>query len=115
MSDYKADLGKSGSTPEPRADAGLETFDRLLDAALADLGLADKVQECRLLLAWEEVAGALAAHARPLRIRHSRLEVGVPSPVWRTQLNFVRKEIVERLNARAGRQVIKDLVLVNQR
>lgn len=94
---------------------GAEPLLSLLEAAVADLGLSEKVLETRILLAWDEVAGLLASRARPLKIRHGKLEVAVASSAWRTQLSFVRQEIVDRLNARAGKKVIDELVLLNTR
>lgn len=94
---------------------GAESLQSLLEAAVAELGLSEKLLEARILLAWDEVAGPLASRARPLKIRHGKLEVAVASPVWRTQLSFVKQEIVDRLNTRAGKKVIAELVLLNTR
>lgn len=105
---------RSGSMAESRP-AGAESLQNLLEAAVAELGLSEKLLEARIMLAWDEAAGPLASRARPLKIRHGKLEVAVASPVWRTQLNFVKQEIVDRLNARAGRKVIGELVLLNTR
>lgn len=80
---------------------------------MAELGLGEKLLESRILLAWDEAAGPLASHARPLKIRYGKLEVAVPSSVWRTQISFVKQEIVDRLNASAGKKVIGELVLLN--
>jgi predicted nucleic acid-binding Zn ribbon protein len=87
----------------------------LLEAAVAELGLSERLLEARVLLAWDEAAGPLATRARPLKIRHGKLEVAVTSPAWRTQLSFAKQEIVDRLNARAGKRVIGELVLLNRR
>ena len=100
-----------GETRHP----GAESLKSLLEAAVADLGLSEKLLEARILLAWDEVAGPLASRARPVKIRHGKLEVAVSSPAWRTQLSFVKQEIVDRLNARAGQKVIGELVLLNMR
>ncbi|MEW6755441.1 MAG: DUF721 domain-containing protein [Candidatus Latescibacterota bacterium] len=87
----------------------------LLQAALAGLGVARKLAETRALLAWEEVVGpVLAQRARALRVQHGRLEVAVPSAAWRTQLSFMQKDILERLNQAAGEVVIAELVLLNR-
>ena len=107
-------LARSGSTAESRS-AGAESLHTLLDAVIAELGLREKLLESRILLAWEEAAGPLANHARPLRIRYGKLEVAVPSPVWRTQINFVKQEIVGRLNASVGKDIVGGLVLLNAR
>lgn len=94
---------------------GAESLQNLLEAAMADLGLTEKLLEARILLAWDEAAGPLATRARPLKIRHGKLEVAVASPVWRTQLNFVKQDIVDRLNTLAGKKVIGELVFLNTR
>jgi predicted nucleic acid-binding Zn ribbon protein len=98
--------------PESRV-AEAESLQSLLEAAVAELGLSERLLETRILLAWDEAAGPLASRARPLKVRHGKLEVAVASPVWRTQLNFVKQEIVARLNDRVGVQVIGELVLRN--
>jgi len=100
--------------PELCRDKGVEPLQNLLEAALAELGLAEKLLETRVLLAWEEAAGPLACRARPVKIRQGKLEVAVASPVWRMQLNFAKQEIVARLNARAGKEVIGELVFLNR-
>ena len=83
---------------------------------VADLGIARRLAETRALLAWDEVVGVpLAQQARPLRVARGRLEVAVSSAAWRTQLSFVQKEIVVRLNRAAGETVINELVLLNRR
>ena len=86
----------------------------LLEGALEDLGAAGKVRECQALLAWESVAGPqLARHARAVRVQRGRLQLAVPSAVWRTHLSFSKHQLVERINQRLGRRVIRDLVFVN--
>ena len=82
---------------------------------IADLGLTRKLTEFRVLMAWEEVVGpALAQQTRPLRIHNGRLEVAVPSAVWRSQLSFMQRDIVARLNELAGESVVEELVLLNK-
>lgn len=96
---------------EPRA----EVVGDLLGGVLAELGVADKLDSCRALLAWEEVAGAsLSAHARPLRLHRGRLELAVPSGIWRTQLSFSKRQLVERLNRHLGKALVQDLIFVNR-
>lgn len=98
-----------GPPAEPVAVGGL------LNGVLTELGLADKLRECRALLAWEEAAGpVVAARARPLRIRRGRLELAVPSAVWRTQLSFAKDDLLRRINELAGEAVIREIAILNQ-
>lgn len=88
----------------------------LLEALIADLGLSQKLTECRAKIVWEEAVGAtLAGQARPLRVRNGRLEVAVASAVWRNQLSFMQRDIVERINRLVGENVITELILLNRR
>lgn len=96
--------------------AGAAAVGTLITAVVADLGLAQKLLEGQALLAWSEVAGsALAAQARPLRLQRGRLELAVPAAVWRAHLSFTKQELIERLNQRLGQEVVRELVLLNQR
>ena len=113
MKRYVTGSARSGSTPEPPRVAGAESLHALLDAVVADWGLSEKLLESKVLLAWEQAAGPLANHARPLRIRHGKLEIAVPSSVWRTQINFVKQEIIDRINASVGKEIVESLVLLN--
>ena len=110
----KAALPKSGS--RPRDAFGVKPLHGLIAAVVADLGLGDKLLEAQACLAWNEAVGpALARHTQPVRVRHGRLEVEVPSAVWRHQLNFMKQDIVTRINHALGQEVLEDLVLINGR
>ena len=96
-------------------DSGPEAVSSLLEGVLEELGVAGKVRECQALLAWESVAGPqLAQHARAVKVHRGRLQLAVPSAVWRTHLSFSKQLLVERINQRLGRRVIRDLVFVNR-
>ena len=87
----------------------------LIEGAADDLGINQKLLECRARMAWEEAVGpTLAQYASPLRLSKGYLEVAVPSAVWRTQLNFMQRDIAARINELLGRQVLEGLKLLNQ-
>ena len=86
----------------------------LMEGVLKDLGIADRVRDAQALLAWEEIAGPrLAERARAIRVHRGKLELAVPSGVWRTHLSFSKQQLLQRLNTLLGRTVIRDLVFVN--
>ena len=98
------------STGAPVALAGL------LDAVISDLGIGQKLAECRAKLAWERAVGShLARQAQPINIRKGRMEVAVSSPVWSSQLSFMKGEILKKINLEAGAEVVTDLVFVTGR
>ncbi|HLI24050.1 MAG TPA: DUF721 domain-containing protein [Acidimicrobiales bacterium] len=52
---------------------------------------------------WEEIVGAdVAAHARPLSLRHGTLTVGADQPAWAAQLQFLSGHLLARLEEVTG-------------
>ena len=87
----------------------------MLEALVEELGLTDKLLDYRARQVWEQAVGpGLVRYARPLRVRRGRMEVAVPSAVWRQQLTFMKQDIIGKINELVGREVIKELILVNQ-
>ena len=100
---------------EAREPSEAEGIGSLLKAVIGDLGVEEKMAQAQAVLTWPEVAGPeLASRSRALRVHHARLEVAVPSAVWRTQLSFVKADLVKRINERIGSATIKDIRLVSK-
>ncbi len=104
--------------PRDRGNAGNgvypEAIGKLLGNTLAELGIEEKLMECQAMLAWEKVAKPpLDHHAKPLRMRRGQLELAVPSPIWRTQLSFLKEDMKKRINTSVGSDVVREIVLIN--
>jgi predicted nucleic acid-binding Zn ribbon protein len=55
---------------------------------------------------WDDVVGDdVAAHARPLALRHDVLVVAVDHPSWATQLAFYAASLLGQLEERLGQHV----------
>ena len=50
-----------------------------------------------------------------LRVEDGKMFVQVHSSSWRTELVFMKSDIVRRLNQRVGRRIIQDIVFVSMR
>lgn len=108
-------MNRSTSRNKSRGVGPPTVLHGLLDAAVEELGINEKLVECRARMAWEEAVGpALAQYTRPLRLSKGFLEVAVPSAVWRTQLNFMQRDITTRINTLLGEKVVEGLKLLNQ-
>jgi predicted nucleic acid-binding Zn ribbon protein len=85
----------------------------VLRAALGRLPDAQRLADHALWTHWDAVVGpTLALHARPERLRRGVLIVAVDSPEWMQELQFLKHELRERLNARLGRNAVRDVFLV---
>jgi predicted nucleic acid-binding Zn ribbon protein len=91
----------------------LERPQRLADVlrlALERLPVAGRIADHAVWAHWDAVVGAtLALHARPHRLRNGILFVAVDSPEWMQELQFLKHELRDRLNARLGRSAIRDV------
>ena len=75
-------------------------------------GMEAKLLEHKLLMNWPAIAGEpIAAHTRPDQIKFKKLYLIAESSVWIQHLTFLKPELIEKVNAAAGRPMITDLVL----
>jgi predicted nucleic acid-binding Zn ribbon protein len=82
-----------------------------LEAFLQKHNLEGKLNETRVITAWEEVAGKLIArHTLQLNIRDRVLFVKVDSAALREELTYQRSKLITKLNKAAGVGVIDDIV-----
>ena len=80
----------------------------LIDAT----GMREKMDELDIASAWDEVVGGMVArHTVTIRLRRGRLVVKVDSAPLRQELSYMRTALIEILNRRAGRSVIREIVL----
>ena len=79
---------------------------------LREMGLETPLNEHRLIQAWDKVLGtAVSRYTKELRIYNQILFVTITSAALRNELMRRRTELVARLNAEAGAQVITQIVL----
>lgn len=95
-----------------RPKGNLEPLAQLMETVLKGAGLQKRFAEYRAVEAWEEVVGsAVAQQAQATVIRAGVLFVDVKSSVWMQELQLLRGDIIERLNAHLGQPFVKSMVL----
>ncbi|MBP8776800.1 MAG: DUF721 domain-containing protein [Bacteroidaceae bacterium] len=83
----------------------------ILRQYLREEGLESPLQQQRLLTAWPEVVGPLGArYTENLFIKNQALFVHVTSPAFRQELNMAKAILIRNLNAKAGAQVITNII-----
>ena len=74
--------------------------------------LRDKVNEAKVIVAWEKVVGEMVAkNTGNIYIRNKVLFIKVESAALRSELMFARNKIVAALNREVGGEVIRELVV----
>jgi predicted nucleic acid-binding Zn ribbon protein len=84
-----------------------------LQELLGDLGLKDRLQEYDAVRLWPEVVGAhIASMTEAKSIRNGQLVVLARHAVWRHELTMRAAELREKLNARLGSAVVKEIRII---
>jgi hypothetical protein len=77
-----------------------------------EMNLDGKLTELHVLEAWEEMVGkAITSRTSKIYIKDSILYVHLSSSVVRNELLMLRETLREKLNMKAGKEVIKEIVL----
>ena len=77
---------------------------------LREQGLETPLMQKRLVDAWPEVAGpVIARYTLNTYIYNQTLYVRLSNPALRSDLSMMRQELVRKLNAKVGEQVITDV------
>jgi predicted nucleic acid-binding Zn ribbon protein len=83
---------------------------KILENYLSRAGLQPRIQEQRIIDAWERMVGkAIAEMTEPVRVKNRVLQVKVTNSVWMHELQFHKKLIIQKLNECTGDPVVQDL------
>ena len=85
--------------------------ERLSDILVGiETGPAKAVRVCQLLGLWERVVDErVGRQTEAVKISHRTLYVSTASPAWAQELTFLKQGIIEKFNALAGREEIRDI------
>lgn len=73
---------------------------------------SDYLYEMKAINAWPEVVGSfIASHTIDLSIKNNTLFVRVDSDALRTELSYSKSLLLKDLNAKAGKEVLAEIVL----
>jgi predicted nucleic acid-binding Zn ribbon protein len=79
---------------------------------IKEMNIGGKLSEVTIISSWEEIVGkAISSRTTKIFIKDHILYVHLNSSVVRNELLMLREVLKEKLNSRAGSEVIKDIVL----
>jgi hypothetical protein len=90
-----------------------EPLGEILQKVLKKLDIPYKKTDRRLVDLWERAVGPqIASRTFPENLKRSSLYVLVSSPVWLHQLQFLKEEILRKLNELSGREEFRRIFFV---
>jgi hypothetical protein len=79
---------------------------------IREMNIGGKLSEVTIINSWEEIVGkAISSRTSKIYIKDHILYVHLNSSVVRNELLMLREALKEKLNGKAGSEVIKDIVL----
>ena len=76
-------------------------------------GIEKEINQQKATDVWEEAVGKkINEHTEPVDVRFGVLTVKTSSPVWRQELRFQKKSIVNSINKKLKKTIIKDIRFV---
>ena len=79
---------------------------------IREMRLEDKLMEVNLVNSWEEMVGkAIASRTLKVYIKDQVLYIRLNSSVARNELMMLREALREKLNEKAGKELIREIVL----
>lgn len=97
---------KRPKMPRPMAIADL------LGAVFRGKPAEKRLEEGKVWLVWDEAVGKqIAARAQPVSLRDGILTVAVSSAPWMQQLTFLKQGMIDSINERLGRELVRDIYL----
>lgn len=81
-----------------------------LRTVIKDLGFEKKIDQVRIVRLWPEIVGENISNiAAAERVYEDILYVKVKSATWRTELLFQKRKILDRIDEKIGKNIIKDI------
>jgi predicted nucleic acid-binding Zn ribbon protein len=85
-------------------------INKLIFQFLKSIGVKERIEENFAIVYWDSIVGKeIAAQTEPFKVLKGSLFVKVKDTVWRNELHFFKNEIIEKLNKKIGRTIIKDI------
>jgi hypothetical protein len=79
---------------------------------IREMNLGDKLSEVGVINSWEDIVGkAISSRTTKIYMKDHTLFVHLSSSVVRNELLMLREALREKLNERAGSEVVKEIVL----
>ena len=84
----------------------------LLGAVLRGTPAEKRLDEGRIWLVWEQAVGnRIASHAVPAAFRDGTLTLTVDSAPWMQQLNYLKQELITKVNGELREEMVKEIYM----
>ena len=87
-----------------------ETGDTIIPKAMKNLGLFNEYKKNKIFYSWGDIVGKeIGKHVIPQELKFSTLYVYATSSVWANNFQYLKLEIIEKINDFLGKKFVKDI------
>lgn len=88
------------------------TLKSAINRLLKAYGLEEKMNETKIIIAWEKVMGkVIANYTNNIKIKDKKLIIELKSSALREELSYAKEKIIDTLNKEVGKKVINGIIL----
>ncbi len=93
------------------SDSGFKSLGEAMGGLIDQLGIKRKLDEATAIETWYQIAGpTINEVTASVWIERRKLIVKVSSSVWRQELHLQRRAWLQRLNEKAGANVVQEII-----
>lgn len=89
-----------------------QTIASVIKDYLKEVQIEGKLKEVQVVNSWEELVGkTIARRTNKIYIKNGKLYLHINSSIVKNELLMFRESIIERINANAGEEIVKEIVI----
>ena len=89
-----------------------QTIASVIKDYLKEAQIEGKLKEVQVVNSWEELVGKTIAHrTNRIYIKNGKLYLHMNSSIVKNELMMFRESIIERINTKAGEEIVKEIVI----
>ena len=87
-------------------------LNKAFEKMLKKYAMETPIKQNQAIFLWKDIVGEqIASHTKAEKVSYGKLYISVDSPVWRNELVFQKEEILEKINIKLEKVLIKDIIL----
>ncbi len=91
----------------------MEKVGNIIQKYFFDLGIDKPILEHRAIFVWPTIVGKrLSEVTQPERVTEGKIFVKINNALWRNEIFYHKKEIIQKMNQELGANVLNDIILI---
>ena len=88
----------------------MQSLKKVLKDTLDKTGVKKKIEANKTHLIWADVVGEkISKNVETREVKKGVLYLVAKTPVWRNEINLIKKKIIDKLNKKLKKNIIRDL------